>query len=193
MHRRKGSSIIIIFFFFLPQLPVFYSPKMTASLFITSALVWLADGCKDGEWRWGRVGNHGDTCTRVRPCTCVVLRQDGKGRWDVAGSYLKASLSCPLNQRWRCPNGASRTRLPAPSPPPSLPRRRLMASRGLRRSDDTAITIGNPPSPLSSPLPRRRPPRRAQASFPVQRRRDAMIKAADEPLTAGKTEGERRG
>lgn len=166
---------------------------MTASLFITSALVWLADGCKDGEWRWGRVGNHGDTCARVHPCTCVVLRQDGKGRWDVAGSYLKASLSCPLNQRWRCPNGASRTRHPAPSPPPSLPRRRLMASRGYG-----AQTI----RPLQQVIHRRRyhlrfpiagPLRQAQASFPVQRRRDAMIKAADEPLTAGKTEGERRG
>ncbi len=62
-----------------------------------------------GRWverRWmesGRVGNHGTVwqCVRARSSICRLSRWDGKGRWDVAGPYLKASLQCPLNQRWR--------------------------------------------------------------------------------------------
>lgn len=62
-----------------------------------------------GRWveRWwmesGRVGNRGT----VRHSGCVVWtiicrlsRWDRKDTWDVARPYLRASLRCPLNQRW---------------------------------------------------------------------------------------------
>lgn len=53
----------------------------------------------DGEWAGGQSWDCVSQCVRARSTTCRLSRWDGKGRWDVAGPYLKASLQCPLNQR----------------------------------------------------------------------------------------------
>lgn len=90
----------------------FYSPRMTASLSITSTLVWLADGWKDGGWRVGGWAIMG-LCVTVRACLQHYLSSQ-QMRWERqvrrGWALFKSLFTVPTEPTLAFPNGASQTR-----------------------------------------------------------------------------------
>lgn len=101
MDQSKGCPNHLFFF---SSCRYFIAPKW---LLLSSLPLHLFD------WQMGEKTANGDRaggqswdCVSwlVRVGVLAALRvasADEKGRWDVAGPYLKASLRCPLNQCWR--------------------------------------------------------------------------------------------